>query len=153
MSTPTNVETRGPSIEAVAIFFPILAAIFVALRTYTRLYVVRWFGVDDWVTVATLVVSIVYSVCIGIATHHGMGMHSADFTSDVEEQYYFWVLIGSEFYALGLLGYKVGVLHSHASVANIHRRQSCFCTFACSESVRSLSMPAGPSWPSIPDIF
>ena len=106
MSTPPNVETRGPAIQVVCIVFPIVAAIFVALRSYTRVRIVRWFGADDWVAVATLVTSIAYSVCIAIDTHHGMGMHIWDFNPDIEAEYYKWILIASEFYALSLLGYK-----------------------------------------------
>jgi hypothetical protein len=107
MSTPIGVDTRGPAIEAVAITFPIFAGFFVALRVYTRVKIVNWFGADDWVAVATLVTSIAYSTCIGIATKHGMGMHIEDFDDELESEYYKWVMIASEFYALSLLGYKV----------------------------------------------
>jgi len=48
-------ETRGPMIRTVtwlSVIFPIL---FVALRVYTRLFVRKVFGLDDWVIVLSLV--------------------------------------------------------------------------------------------------
>ena len=107
MSTPAGVETRGPAIVGVAIAFPILAAVFVSLRVYSRTRVVNFFGSDDWCAIATLIVSIIYSVLVGIWTTHGGGMHQPDVTDSIMEEYYKWLLIQSEFYALALLGYKV----------------------------------------------
>ena len=48
-------ETRGPMIRTVtwlSVIFPIL---FVGLRVYTRLFVRKVFGLDDWVIVISLV--------------------------------------------------------------------------------------------------
>ena len=114
MSTPAGVETRGPAIVGVAIAFPILAAVFVCLRVYSRTRVVNFFGSDDWCSIATLIVSIIYSILVGIWTTHGGGMHQHDVTESIMEEYYKWLLIESEFYALALLGYKVCYLEECA---------------------------------------
>lgn len=42
-----NPASRRPQIIAIAIIFPVLAFIAIALRLYTRLFVSRAFGLDD----------------------------------------------------------------------------------------------------------
>lgn len=48
-------ENRGPEVEAVAILFLILAWVFVALRCYVRIFMIKSFGTDDWLAVFALV--------------------------------------------------------------------------------------------------
>lgn len=48
-------EDRGPQVAAVAILFLILSWIFVSLRCYVRAIMMKNFGTDDWLAVATLV--------------------------------------------------------------------------------------------------
>ena len=109
MSTPPNVETRGPQIVGTAIALPIIAGIFVGARVYTRVRIINFFGIDDWCSIATLVVSIIYSICLSYLAQHGGGMHIYDMTKEIETEYYKWIMISSEFYALALLGYKVRI--------------------------------------------
>jgi hypothetical protein len=42
-----NPHTRGPENYVISIIFFSLATIAVATRLYTRLYIRRWFGLDD----------------------------------------------------------------------------------------------------------
>ncbi|KAF4442237.1 hypothetical protein F53441_11799 [Fusarium austroafricanum] len=68
-------ETRGPMIRTVtwlSVIFPIL---FVALRVYTRLFVRKVFGLDDWVIVFSLVLLIAYGGIIEAAVQKGLGRH------------------------------------------------------------------------------
>ena len=109
MSTPPDVETRGPQIVGTAIALPIIAGIFVGARVYTRVRIINFFGIDDWCSIATLVVSIIYSICLSYLAQHGGGMHIYDMTKEIETEYYKWIMISSEFYALALLGYKVRI--------------------------------------------
>jgi hypothetical protein len=44
----TDPVTHGASLVIVNCVFISLVTIFVALRLYTRLYLKRWFGIDDW---------------------------------------------------------------------------------------------------------
>lgn len=48
-------ETRGPMIRAVTWLSVILPFILVSLRVYTRVFVRKVFGLDDWVIVFSLV--------------------------------------------------------------------------------------------------
>ena len=48
-------EDRGPQLAAVAILFLTLAWIFVSLRCYVRTVMIKSFGIDDWLAVASLV--------------------------------------------------------------------------------------------------
>ncbi|RBQ70617.1 hypothetical protein FVER14953_03741 [Fusarium verticillioides] len=68
-------ETRGPMIRTVtwlSVIFPIL---FVGLRVYTRLFVRKVFGLDDWVIVISLVLLICYGAIIEAAVQKGLGRH------------------------------------------------------------------------------
>lgn len=109
MSTPPNVESRGPEIIGTAIALPIIAGVFVCARVYTRVRIINFFGIDDWCTIATLIVSIMYSICLSFWAKHGGGMHIYDMNKEIEIEYYKWIMISSEFYALALLGYKVRI--------------------------------------------
>lgn len=48
-------ETLQPVIRGIMYTFTILAVIVVGLRCYTRLFLRRVFGLDDWVMVLTVV--------------------------------------------------------------------------------------------------
>lgn len=48
-------ENRGPQVEGVAILFLFLTWSFVGLRCYVRAVMIKGFGMDDWLAVASLV--------------------------------------------------------------------------------------------------
>jgi hypothetical protein len=43
-----NPERRGPELYIVNTIFFTMATIAVLIRLYTRLFVRKWFGLDDW---------------------------------------------------------------------------------------------------------
>lgn len=43
-----NNDSRGPQLLSINIAFGVVAVITVILRTYTRLFIVKAFGGDDW---------------------------------------------------------------------------------------------------------
>lgn len=47
MANSQEVDSRGPAIVIVAIISPIIAGIFVALRIYTRMFLVKAMGWED----------------------------------------------------------------------------------------------------------
>lgn len=47
MAISTEVESRGPAIVIVAIISPIISGIFVALRVYTRAFLVKAMWWED----------------------------------------------------------------------------------------------------------
>jgi hypothetical protein len=48
-------ESRQAGVYAVAVIFWVLAAFFVALRSYTRAHMLRIFGPEDWCLIVALV--------------------------------------------------------------------------------------------------
>ena len=48
-------ETAGPALNVIAIMFMLFAYLFVGLRIYVRAYLLRTFGIDDWLMVICLV--------------------------------------------------------------------------------------------------
>ena len=50
-----NPVTAGPALNVIAILFKVLAYLFVGLRIYVRAYLLRSFGIDDWMMVICLV--------------------------------------------------------------------------------------------------
>ncbi|KAM0321744.1 hypothetical protein ACHAPQ_009284 [Fusarium lateritium] len=68
-------ESRGPVIRTVTWLGVIIPFIFVVLRVYTRLFVRKVFGLDDWVIVFAMVLLIVYGAIIEAAVQKGLGRH------------------------------------------------------------------------------
>ncbi|EGU74157.1 hypothetical protein FOXB_15319, partial [Fusarium oxysporum f. sp. conglutinans Fo5176] len=68
-------ETRGPMIRTVTWLSVIIPILFVALRVYTRLFVRKVFGLDDWVIVLSLILLICYGAIIEAAVQKGLGRH------------------------------------------------------------------------------
>ena len=127
---PTGVQSRAHEIIVACIVCSIFSVIFVAIRAYTRYFVNRSVGLDDYAAFITLPLSIVYSVLIGLSTRHGMGLHEIDFTPALFEQWYLWIGIASEFYALSLMGYKVAILLLYLRIYKVDRyfRWACYAT-------------------------
>lgn len=48
-------EDRGPQVAALAILFLTLSCVAVTLRCYVRAIMMKSFGTDDWLSVASLV--------------------------------------------------------------------------------------------------
>ncbi|KAF5020469.1 hypothetical protein F66182_7508 [Fusarium sp. NRRL 66182] len=68
-------ESRSPVIRSVTWLSVILPFIFVSLRVYTRLFVRKVFGLDDWVIVFALILLIIYGAIIEAAVEKGLGRH------------------------------------------------------------------------------
>ncbi|KAJ4266148.1 hypothetical protein NW762_004128 [Fusarium torreyae] len=68
-------QSRGPMIQTVtwlSVAFPI---VFVSLRVYTRLFVRKVFGLDDWVIVFSLILLVTYGAIMEVAVQKGLGRH------------------------------------------------------------------------------
>lgn len=89
------VETRGPQAAGTAYLFLVLTWIFVLLRCYCRIAIVRRFGSDDYLSVITQVALLTiylgnnetdkvqvfftfYSASVLLSVHYGAGRHVAD---------------------------------------------------------------------------
>ncbi|KAI3326074.1 hypothetical protein HD806DRAFT_433640 [Xylariaceae sp. AK1471] len=108
---PPLPAENGVHVWRTAIVVPIITFFFVAARFYTRLYMLkRRLTADDYIVAATMVISIVHAVLMGIATYHGMGLHIWQFTPELNSEYYLWVGITSQFYVVGLAGFKTALI-------------------------------------------
>ncbi|KAL9596012.1 MAG: hypothetical protein Q9219_006096 [cf. Caloplaca sp. 3 TL-2023] len=68
---------RGPTILAVSWIECTVAILIVATRMYTRSYLIRNVGIDDWMIVLALVLAIVMSSLVTADVHYGAGRHFA----------------------------------------------------------------------------
>ncbi|EON62658.1 hypothetical protein W97_01882 [Coniosporium apollinis CBS 100218] len=62
-----NPQTRGPALVIVNSTFISFVVIAVALRVYTRLYIKRWFGSDDYLICAALVSTVTLTIIVMLA--------------------------------------------------------------------------------------
>ena len=118
---PAGVPSRAPEIILTCIVCSILSTIFVLIRIYTRCFINRSLGWDDYVALVTLPFCVAYGALIGVSTQHGMGLHQHDLTSAMKEQYYLWIAIASEFYVLSLMGYRFAILLFYLRIYGVNR--------------------------------
>ncbi len=80
-SLPSHVPSRAHDIIIACIVAPIVSAIIVGIRVWTRVAVTRNLGWDDYAAVVTLPFCIGFSIVLGISTRYGMGLHLRDVSS------------------------------------------------------------------------
>ncbi|KAI3116623.1 hypothetical protein CBS147333_247 [Penicillium roqueforti] len=66
--TRSDVENRGPILLIINGTVTGLAALIVGLRTISRIFIVKMFGLDDWIMVTATVLAIVNVVVAGLGT-------------------------------------------------------------------------------------
>ncbi|GAP83271.1 putative integral membrane protein [Rosellinia necatrix] len=129
---PPLPAENGVHVWRTAIVVPIITFFFVAARFYTRLYLLsRRPTIDDYIVGATMVVSIVHGVLIANATYHGMGLHIWQFTPELNSEYYLWLGISSQFYNLGLAGFKSALVLLYLQtfgLVSVRFRIACYLT-------------------------
>ncbi|KAJ4984802.1 hypothetical protein SVAN01_09675 [Stagonosporopsis vannaccii] len=72
------IDNRGPELIGVNIAFLATAVIANALRCIVRVKMVKAFGVDDWLMVASTIFFIGYGVSSTIGAYYGTGRHHRD---------------------------------------------------------------------------
>lgn len=78
-----------------------------------------------------MLVSIAHAVLIANATYHGMGLHIWQFTPELNSEYYLWIGISSEFYNLGLAGFKSALILLYLQTFGLVSRRfriACYLT-------------------------
>ncbi|KAI5863065.1 hypothetical protein GGS23DRAFT_51052 [Durotheca rogersii] len=123
---------NGIHVWRTAVIMPFITFTFVALRFYTRIHLVKMkIAIDDS---ATMAACIAHAVLMAQATYNGMGLHVWQFNEELNSRYYLWIGITSEFYVLGLCGFKCTLLLLYLQVFGVHTkfRWACFGTmFFC----------------------
>ena len=70
--------TRIPSYNAIIIIPLILASLFVVLRIYTRAWISKSLGWDDYTSVISLVLDVPFCIGLTLAPLYGAGYHAWD---------------------------------------------------------------------------
>ncbi|KAJ5496463.1 hypothetical protein N7463_008450 [Penicillium fimorum] len=76
----SDVENRGPLLLIINCTVTGLAAIIVGLRTISRIFIVKMFGLDDWTMVAATIFAVLNVVVAGFGVEHGTGKHKWNLT-------------------------------------------------------------------------
>ncbi|KAF2739810.1 hypothetical protein EJ04DRAFT_294907 [Polyplosphaeria fusca] len=122
---------RGRGAIEISGVFTGLAFITVLLRLYTRLCLLRYFGVEDCLVTLAMLCSIGLTVCIGVQVKYGMGKHiyeinPAEVPSSLKA---FWASLIVYYLSLGLT--KTSILLQYRRVfATKHFRVACWCVLA-----------------------
>lgn len=104
-------ETNLPRILGVLTTFHFLALIFVALRVYARIFVVKNFGKDDFCMVLSALCALGGWITWVLQGYHGLGMHQWTFNPEQTQifmQIGFWQSIVSAVFALAFLKLSIG---------------------------------------------
>jgi hypothetical protein len=79
-----------------------------------------------------MVISVAHAVLMGIAAaYHGMGLHVWQYTPELNSEYYLWIGITSEFYAVGLAGFKSALIVMYLQTFGLVSRRfriACYLT-------------------------
>ena len=75
--TPSLHDDRRIGVITTAIILPSIAAIFVALRLVTRIWIIRKVGWDDYTIVAALFGVTIGCALVLVQVHYGLGVHRA----------------------------------------------------------------------------
>ncbi|KAA8622941.1 hypothetical protein PtrV1_04247 [Pyrenophora tritici-repentis] len=92
-------------------FQVVIGTVFVALRLYTRQYIVRNFGWDDVLMIVNLITFVGYVGCISVGVTHGVGKKTADIIR-LELDYsksIMWEAIGQGICIMGIAASKGSV--------------------------------------------
>ncbi|KAI0184773.1 hypothetical protein EV127DRAFT_224571 [Xylaria flabelliformis] len=87
----TDVPNRGPQVFAVCVALLAASVVTIVLRIYTRLVIVKAWGLDDWfMSFAAISFTLFCSAAI-TGVHYGTGRHFEDLTTeDIEEAMKYW---------------------------------------------------------------
>ncbi|KAI1399572.1 hypothetical protein F4819DRAFT_497905 [Hypoxylon fuscum] len=120
---------NGIHIWRAAVAMPFVTFVFVALRFYTRTYLLRAkkYTIDDYIVAFSMLVCIAHAVLMAIATYNGMGLHIWQYDSELNSRYYLWIGITSELYVLGLCGFKTALCFVYLQLFGVYARFRWMC--------------------------
>ncbi|EKG14870.1 integral membrane protein [Macrophomina phaseolina MS6] len=116
------MDDRSQQVLAIGTTFFILAWIVVLLRIYVRAYMIKSWGVDDWVMMLALGCFTVYLVAQLGGVYFGTGRRNADLDpKDIEKALHFWYIC-ELFYVIASSTLKVaiGLFLLRIAVKRIH---------------------------------
>lgn len=111
----TSSESRAGQVLAVAIAFPVISTIAVALRIFTRAKIVKALGSDDWLILLALAFSWMLSATMVEQVRYGLGRHIK--TLSLEE-----LAHAQEPLFFSIIGYNLALSFSKASIIFLYLR-------------------------------
>lgn len=69
-----------------------------------------------------MAVCVAHAVLMANATYNGMGLHIWQFNSELNARYYLWIGISSQFYVLGLCGFKCALILQYLQLFGVSTR-------------------------------
>ncbi|KAJ6178842.1 hypothetical protein N7519_009303 [Penicillium mononematosum] len=131
-----------------------LAVLVVALRLYTRIYMVKAPGLDDLIISCALLSDLALFACILLERKYGIGIHSSKLSEYDLQHQLFWLWLSVPFYNMTMVFAKLSALTLFARLFRLWTTLSGF--FFCvpvhafwnpSEDVRlAKCLPAAPVW-------
>lgn len=73
-----EIENRGPELFNVVVTLMVISIVICILRIYTRLFIVKVFGLDDWFMCAAAVSFVLFDVSAIMGIRYGTGRHRDD---------------------------------------------------------------------------
>ncbi|KAJ5164294.1 uncharacterized protein N7500_006124 [Penicillium coprophilum] len=123
----TLSTSRGHQALAVSIVFTTIATFITAVRIFTRAFLVKQMGADDYVVLVSLGFSwIFFGLMVG-EVYHGMGEHYIDIPASIfkAQMIYFWASI--PIYQTSLISTKMSILLQYKRVFSTPRmRLACW---------------------------
>ncbi|KAF2469809.1 uncharacterized protein BDR25DRAFT_39860 [Lindgomyces ingoldianus] len=102
-----SLASRGRQQANVAIAFLVLAWVFVALRVWTRIYVIANFGWDDRTMILATMIFTVYCAAMFFLEAHGGGTHVTSVAQMIK--LIKWTIVGEATYLLTILVLKISL--------------------------------------------
>ncbi|KEY73986.1 hypothetical protein S7711_02581 [Stachybotrys chartarum IBT 7711] len=100
--TVIRTETQGPLLLGVAIGFVVASAVVLALRLYTRVWLIQTPGADDWTIVLAMYLYVAvlhYNVGMNVVKISFLFQYRRIFATQQVQTICFWALIGVVFWA------------------------------------------------------
>ncbi|KAH6655360.1 hypothetical protein BKA67DRAFT_657307 [Truncatella angustata] len=116
------VENRGPQLLVVCITLLTIAIVSMVLRCFTRVFIVKGFGRDDYLMVFAAISMTLFCTCAITGVHYGTGRHHKDLTTpNIEEAMKYWWLCYI-WYCVTMISSKlsIGVFLLRITVSKLH---------------------------------
>ncbi|KAF9891593.1 hypothetical protein FE257_003604 [Aspergillus nanangensis] len=107
-------DSQGPTVSGVALAFAVLTAVVLSLRLFSRIYVLRKMGIDDYLIIFACLFAWAFSAITVVAVKQGLGSHIEDVPLENMETYALAVWLSSMFYltTLGFIKTSVCVFYT-----------------------------------------
>ncbi|OHF03866.1 hypothetical protein CORC01_00728 [Colletotrichum orchidophilum] len=119
-------ESRAQMVIGVACFVLSVAFLAVSIRVYTRVLVIRQFGIDDWASVFAFLLVLGCGLAVALNTRNGLGRHVYFLTSEQIQAYNMTFYVTIVFYNAALSGIKMTFLFQYYRVLAVQKMKKVF---------------------------